>query len=255
MKRLIIIPFAFFILLCALPPPAIGHPSIPGEAENGISFHYRVQKLGTTIITASLSIERDGPLNVVKAVVDTTGMIRPFFRMHNRFRSYVTEDGLEPLRYVKEIDQRGIFSRNKRYTDILTFDPADCKVMVEREDPPHAQEIAVPPHTYDPLSIFLKCFLESEIEDGQTIGMRIYDGIKLREVTFDATSGELSPPLYGEVKAVCLESEVPFSSLGDKEGAIKIWYTDDERRFPVNITLELPSLGSVEFELERVEQW
>ena len=255
MKRFIIIPFALFILLCALPPPAIGHPSIPGEAENGISFHYRVQKLGTTIITASLSIERDGPLNVVKAVVDTTGMIRPFFRMHNRFRSYVTEDGLEPLRYVKEIDQRGIFSRNKRYTDILTFDPADCKVMVEREDPPHAQEIAVPPHTYDPLSIFLKCFLESEIEDGQTIGMNIYDGIKLREVTFDATSGELSTPLYGEVKAVCLESEVPFSSLGDKEGAIKIWYTDDERRFPVNITLELPSLGSVEFELERVEQW
>jgi len=255
MKRLIIIPFAFFILLCALPPPAIGHPSIPGEVENGISFHYRVHKLGTTIITASLSIERDGPLNVVKAAVDTTGMIRPFFRMHNRFCSYVTEDGLEPLRYVKEIDQRGIFSRNKRYTDILTFDPADCKVIVEREDPPDAQEIAVPPHTYDPLSIFLKCFLESEIEDGQTIGMRIYDGIKLREVTFNATSGELSTPLYGEVKAVCLESEVPFSSLGDKEGAIKIWYTDDERRFPVNITLELPSLGSVEFELERVEQW
>jgi hypothetical protein len=255
MKQPIIIPFALFILLCALPPPAIGHPSIPGEVENGISFHYRVHKLGTTIITASLSIERDGPLNVVKAAVDTTGMIRPFFRMHNRFCSYVTEDGLEPLRYVKEIDQRGIFSRNKRYTDILTFDPADCKVIVEREDPPDAQEIAVPPHTYDPLSIFLKCFLESEIEDGQTIGMRIYDGIKLREVTFNATSGELSTPLYGEVKAVCLESEVPFSSLGDKEGAIKIWYTDDERRFPVNITLELPSLGSVEFELERVEQW
>ena len=255
MKRFIIIPFALFILLCALPPHAIGHPSLPGEVENGISFHYRVQKLGTTIITASLSIERGGPLNVVKAAVDTTGMIRPFFRMHNRFCSYVTEDGLEPLRYVKKIDQRGVFSRNKRYTDILTFDAAGCKVVVEREDPPDAQEIAVPPHTYDPLSIFLKSFLEAEVEEGQTIAIRIYDGIKLREVTFVATSGELSTPLYGEVKAVCLESEVPFSSLGDKEGAIKIWYTDDERRFPVNITLELPSLGSVAFELERVETW
>jgi hypothetical protein len=204
---------------------------------------------------ASLSIEREGPLHLVKAAVDTTGMIRPFFRMHNRFCSYVKEDGLEPLQYMKEIDQRGIFSRNKRYTDILHFDPSSCTVIVEREDPPDTKEIAIPPHTYDPLSIFLKCFLESEVEDGQTIGMRIYDGIKLREVTFAATSGEISTPLYGEVKTICLESEVPFSSLGDKEGAIKIWYTDDERRFPVNITLELPSLGSVEFELERVEQW
>ncbi|HEQ78984.1 MAG TPA: DUF3108 domain-containing protein [Euryarchaeota archaeon] len=255
MKRLMIKPIALFMTLCALPFSAIGHPAVPGEVENGISFHYRVQKLGTTIITASLSIEQNGPLHVVKAAVDTTGMIRPFFQMHNRFCSYVKDEGLEPLQYVKKIDQRGVFSRNKRYTDILTFDPHTCTVTVEREDPPNAQEITVPPHTYDPLSIFLKCFLESEVEDGQTIGMRIYDGIKLREVTFAATSEEIPTPLYGEVQTICLESEVPFSSLGDKEGAIKIWYTDDERRFPVNITLELPSLGSVEFELERVEQW
>jgi hypothetical protein len=255
MKRLMIIPIALLTLLCTHLPHGIGHPSLPGDVENGISFHYRVQKLGTTIITASLSIERDGPLHLVKAAVDTTGMIRPFFRMHNRFCSFVTEDGLEPLRYVKEIDQRGVFSRNKRYTDILTFDPANGTVTVEREGTPNAQEIAVPPHTYDPLSIFLKSFLEAEVEDGKQIAMRIYDGIKLREVTFAATSGELPTTLYGEVKTICLESEVPFSSLGDKEGAIKIWYTNDERRFPVNITLELPSLGSVEFELERVEQW
>jgi hypothetical protein len=255
MKRFMLIPIALLILLCTHLPNGIGHPSIPGGIEKGISFHYRVQKLGTTIITASLSIERDGPLHVVKAVVDTTGVIRPFFRMHNRFCSFVKEDGLEPLRYVKEIDQRGVFSRNKRYTDILTFDHTSCTVMVEREDPPDAKEIAVPPHTYDPLSIFLKCFLEAEVEDGNQIAMRIYDGIKLREVTFAATSGEIPTPLYGEVKTICLESKVPFSSLGDKEGAIKIWYTDDERRFPVNITLELPSFGSVQFELERVETW
>ena len=255
MKKLTIIPIGLLFFLCALLPTAIAHPSMPGEVENGISFYYRVQKLGTTIITASLSIERDGPLHLVKATVDTTGMIRPFFRMHNRFCSFVKEDGLEPLRYVKEIDQRGVFSRNKRYTDILTFDPVSGTVKVEREDPPDAKEIAVPPHTHDPLSIFLKSFLEAEVEDGSQIAIRIYDGIKLRDVTFAATSGELPTPLYGEVKTICLESEVPFSSLGDKEGTIKIWYTDDERRFPVNITLELPSWGSVQFELERVEQW
>ena len=255
MKRSLIIPIALLFLLCTPLPHGIGHPSLPGDVEKGISFHYRVKKLGTTIITASLSIERDDPFHLVKATVDTTGMIQPFFRMHNRFCSFVKQDGLEPLRYVKEIDQRGVFSRNKRYTDILTFDPIDSKVMVERKDPPDEKEIAVPPQTYDPLSIFLKCFLEAEVEDGNTIEMKIYDGIKLREVTFFATDGEIPTPLYGDVKAVCLESEVPFSSLGDKEGAIKIWYTNDAKRFPVNITLELPSLGSVKFELERVEVW
>jgi hypothetical protein len=255
MMRLTIIPLALLISLCAPFPRAIGHPALPGKAEKGISFHYQVQKLGTTIITASLSIERDGPLHVVQAAVDTTGIIYPFFRMHNRFRSYVSKDGLEPLRYVKEIDQRGIFSRNKRYTDILTFDPHSHTVMVQRKNPPEAKEISVPPQTYDPLAIFLKCFLEAEVEDGNQLEITIYDGNKLREVTFAATCTEIPTPLYGEVRAVCLESQVPFSSLGDKEGAIKIWYTDDEHRVPVNITLELPGVGDVKFELKRVEVW
>jgi hypothetical protein len=255
MKRLMTIPMALFMLLCTLLPQAIGHPSIPGEVKNGISFHYRVQKLGNTIITASLSIERDGPLHVVRAAVDTTGIIRPFFKMHNRFCSYVKEDDLVPWRYVKKINQKGIFAQKKLYTDILTFDNDGGKVMVERVDPHSVEEVAVPPNTYDPLTIFLKSFLEAEREDGNHIEMTIYDGIKLREVTFVAKCTEISTPLYGEVKAVCLESEVPFSSLGAQEGTIKIWYTDDERRLPVNITLELPSLGSVKFELERVEKW
>ena len=252
MKRIQIAVITLLTPFWFLLPHSIGHPSL---SEERISFHYRVQKLGTTIITASLSIEQDGPLHVVRATVDSAGVIRPFFRMHNRFCSYVKEDGLEPLRYVKEIDQRGVFSRNKRYTDILTFDPSTHTVTAERIDSPNVREISVPPQTYDPLAIFLKCFLEAEVEDGNQIAMRIYDGIKLREVTFAASYTEIPTPLYGEVKTICLESEVPFSSLGDKAGTIKIWYTDDERRIPVNITLELPSLGSVEFELERVEVW
>lgn len=242
----------FSLLLFVNLPPASAHPS---PSWKGVRFHYRAQKLGTTIIKASLSIERGNPNYIVKAAVDTTGLVRPFFRMHNRFSSYVQEDGLEPYRYVKKIDQKGIFSQKKLYTDILIFDNDSCMVTVEHSNPPTVEEIALPPNTYDPLAIFLKCFLESEVQDGQSIAIQIYDGIKVREVTFTATCGAIPTPLYGAVQAVCLESEVPFSSLGDKEGAIKIWYTNDERRFPVTITLELPSVGTVKFELERVEVW
>lgn len=248
-KRILVL--SFLLLLVNL-PSAGAHPP---PSWKGVRFHYRAQKLGTTIIRASLSIERGNPHYVVQAAVDTTGLVRPFFRMHNRFSSYIKEDNLEPFRYVKEINQKGIFSKKKHYTDTLTFDNGNCMVTAERTDPPAVQEISVPPHTYDPLAIFLKCFLESEVQDGHAIAMRIYDGIKVREVTFAATAEEIPTPLYGAVQAICLESEVPFNSLGDQTGAIKIWYTDDERRFPVKLTLELPSVGNVEFELERVEVW
>jgi len=238
----------FFVTLTT----AIARPSMPC---NGIRFHYRAYKLGTSIIKTSLSIERDGPFHVVKATVDSIGVARPVFRMHNRFTSYIREAGLEPWRYIKEVDQKGIFSKKKCYTDILTFDPGSCKVIVERVDPPGVQEISVPSQTYDPLAIFLKIFLGSEAVNGKKIEMKIYDGIKLKEVTFLVASGEIQTSLYGAVKAISLESKVPFSSLGDKEGVIKIWYTADERRFPVAMSLKLPSVGNVEFDLERVETW
>jgi hypothetical protein len=249
--RIRVITLSFLLLFFVNLPFGHAFPNLmPGE---GIRFYYRAQKLGTTIMKASLSIERGNPHYVVKAAVDTKGVACPFFRMHNRFSSYVTADGLTPWRYIKEVDQKGIFSHKKQYTDTLTFDPSSCTVTIEHANPPGVEKISVPPHTYDPLAIFLKYFLESELINGQRLTMSIYDGVKLKDVTFDAASEEITTTLYGKVKAICLKSEMPFSTLGDKEGVIKIWYTDDTRRFPVNISLELPTVGKVEFELERVE--
>jgi hypothetical protein len=158
-----------------------------------------------------------------------------------------------PCRYIKEIDQWGIFSQKKRYTDIFTFDNHNSKVIVERLDPPEVREVTIPDRTYDPLSIFLKYVLEAEIAAGHTIAMRIYNGYEVMEITFRATSEEIQTSLYGEVKTICLVSEIPFIDFGDKKGALKIWYTDDEKRFPVNISLQFPTMEAVEFELERVE--
>ena len=237
-----------FVSLC----PAIALPSLPSER---VRFHYRVHKLGTTVLTASLSIERDGPFHLVKATVDTTGVTGLFFRMHNRFSSYIKEEGLAPSRYIKEVNQWGIVSKKKRYTDIFTFDPAQDKVLIQRANLPDVQEVTIPPQTYDPLAIFLKCFCESEMTNGRNLEMRIFDGIKVREVTFVATSGEIKTRLYGTVKTICLESKVAFNSFGDKDGVIKIWYTDDTQRLPVQISLELPTFGDVNFELDKVEKW
>ncbi len=241
-----------FVLFFVNLPHELGCASV---AWNGVSFHYRFKKLGATILKASLSIERVEDLYMVKAAVDSTGVTFPFFRMHNRFRSYIKEEGLEPWLYVKEVNQWGVLSHKKCYIDVLTFDLDGSKVTVERLNPPQVREIPIPPQTYDPLAIFLKYFLEAEGRGGDKIEMRIYDGIQLREVTFIPTRGEISTPLYGEIKTTCLESKVPFSSLGDKEGVIRIWYTDDERRFPVDISLEIPIAGNVQFQLERVEAW
>jgi hypothetical protein len=57
----------------------------------------------------------------------------------------------------------------------------------------------------------------------------------------------------GEVEAVRLESTTSFSSFGDKEGIIRIWYTADGKKNPVSLELDLP-IGSIRFELVGIEE-
>jgi hypothetical protein len=81
--------------------------------------------------------------------------------------------------------------------------------------------------------------------------MSIYDGVKLRQMVFHSRKERVKSKRYGDVDAVCLESTTAFSTFGEKEGIIRIWYTADGEKIPVSMELELP-VGNVKFELESI---
>jgi hypothetical protein len=218
------------------------------------SFSYGAEKFGLRILEAVITLEEapsEGGKKVylAQARVETTGVTNWLFRMHNQFHSWVDARYLGPLRYVKEIDQKGIFSGEKHYRSVLTFSRGDNRVVVDG-----TKEVTIPPGTQDPLSFFVKYYLQGEIIAGEEIRMSIYDGIRLRQVTFSARGESIETEWRGPVDVICLESKVPFSSLGEREGIIRIWFTRDRRKVPVRIGLDLP-IGTVRFELESFEEW
>lgn len=158
-----------------------------------------------------------------------------------------------PVRYVKEIDQEGLLVKKKNYLQILTFDFSNKKVVAEKKEEKERQEFPLSPDTYDPLSMFARCYLKEEIRPDQNIRMSIFDGMKLRQMVFYSRGGKVKSKMYGEVEAVCLESSTSFSSFEDKEGIIRIWYTTHGEKIPILIELELP-IGDIKFELESMEK-
>jgi hypothetical protein len=158
-----------------------------------------------------------------------------------------------PVQYVKEIDQEGLMIGRKNYLQTFTFDFPNKKVVVEKGEKKEKQEFPLLCETYDPLSMFAKCYLKEEIHPGQNIPMSIFDGKKLRQMVFYSKKGKVKSKMYGEVEAVCLESSTSFSTFEDKEGHIRIWYTADGEKAPVLIELELP-VGHIKFELESMEK-
>jgi hypothetical protein len=223
----------------------------------GKVFIYISKKFGIPILKASIKIENGSskqgrPLYQISASVDSLhfGFL---FRMNNRFLSTVQAETCAPVRYVKDIDQQGLLIEEKHYFQTVTFDYSNKKVVAEKGEKEERQEIPISSETYDPLSMFAKYYLKEEIHPGQDIQMSIFDGVKLRQMVFSSKKGKVKSKIYGEVEAICLESNTSFSSFEDKEGKIRIWYIANGEKTPILIELELPR-GHIEFELESIEK-
>lgn len=220
-------------------------------------FLYEAKKWGVPILKASIGIEngafRNGrPLFQVRATVDSLHSFRLFMEMNNRFHSIIEADTGLPIQYVKEIDQKGFLVRRKNYLQTIHFDFINHKVEVEKKGDKERQAYPLSPGTYDPLSMFAQCYLKDEIFPGQDLRMSIFDGIKLRQMVFYSKREKVKSKRWGEVEAVCLESNTSFSTFEEREGKIRIWYTARGEKIPIAIELDLP-VGTLLFELEGIK--
>jgi hypothetical protein len=219
-------------------------------------FSYTASKLGIPILRAAMRVENGfseagTPIYQVSASVDSLSYLGVFFRMNNHFTSILKGETLLPLRYVKTIDQEGLLIHKKHYVQTLTFDQSGKKIVMEKAEK-ETQEIPLPPDTYDPLSMFARYYLKEELRPGQQIRMSVYDGVKLRQMVFLSRREKVRSKLYGEIEAVCLESTTSFSTFGEKEGTIRIWYTTDGTKTPISMELDLP-IGNIKFELDDIK--
>ena len=231
----------------------------PSEPRPGTGkvFFYTAKRFGVPILKASIKIENGSSeqgrlIYQIHASIDSLNYLKFLFRMNNRFLSTIEAETLSPLRYVKEINQEGLLTKKKNYLQTLTFDHSSKILIVEKREEGERKEIPLSAETYDPLSMFARCYLKEEIHPGQSVPMSIFDGVKLCHMVFYSKKEKVKSKLYGEVEAVCLESSTSFSTFEDKEGRIRIWYTADREKTPILIELELP-IGHIRFELESME--
>jgi hypothetical protein len=224
----------------------------------GKVFHYQATRFGFPIFKATIKIENESfhegrSYFQIQASFRSLAYLGPLFRMNNRFTSTMETETCFPVRYVKEVNQEGLLIQKKKYLHTVLFDPSRQKLTVEKQEGGEKEEVFLPPSTYDPLSMFARYYLKEELRPGQDIRMSIYDGVKLRAMVFHSQQEEVKSKTYGKVEAVRLESTTTFSTFGEKEGIIRIWYTTDGKRIPLLIELDLP-VGNVKFELESVEK-
>ncbi len=252
-----------FIVILILIFASLAYGGEQGRAydpENGSekTFYYIAKKLGIPILKATIRIgngysEQGKNLYKIEAQVISLKVPGFMFRMNNRFTSVLEMSSFSPMRYVKEIDQEGLFIQSKNYSETITFDSILHKATIEKKAAGEKREVFFPSQTYDPLAIFARYHLREGLPPDQEVRMSIFDGIKFRQMVFHSKRSRVKSKVFGEVDTVCLESTTAFSSFGEKEGNIRIWYTANGDKIPISLELDLP-VGVVRFELEEMRQ-
>ncbi|MBM4348904.1 MAG: DUF3108 domain-containing protein [Deltaproteobacteria bacterium] len=234
-----------------------GRAPAPGNGSEK-TFIYTAKKLGLPILKASIKIgngysEQGKNLHKIEAQVISLKVPGFLFRMNNHFTSFMEMNSFSPLRYVKEIDQEGLFIQRKNYSETITFDSILHKAIVEKKETGERREVLFPSHAYDPLALFARYHLKESLPPDQEVRISIFDGVKFRQMVFQSKRSRVISKVFGEVDAVCLESTTAFSSFGEKEGNIRIWYTANGDKIPISLELDLP-VGVVRFELEEIRE-
>jgi len=233
------------------------HQTFQAKSGTRKVFGYTATRFGVPFLRATIKLEEESSeqgssLFQVHAFFESLPYLGLFFRMKNRFTSTVEAETCSPIRYVKEVDQEGLLIKKKRYLHTFAYDALNKKVVVEKMERKEKEEVSIPPGTYDPLSMFARFYLKEDLHPGREIQMSIYDGIKVRSMVFHSKKEKVKSKLYGEVETVCLESTTSFTSFGDQEGTIRIWYMTDGGKTPIAIDIDLP-VGTVKFELDSVD--
>ncbi len=230
------------------------------HAENGSAktFYYTAKKFGSPILKAMIRIENGYSEPVkefqkIEAQVISLKVPGFMLRMNNRFTSLIKMDPFSPIRYVKEIDQEGILINRKNYSQTITFDSIHHKAIIENKEKGDKKEVLLPPDTYDPLALFARYHLKEDLPPDQEIQMSIFDGLKHRQMLFHSKKSKVRSKILGEVDAIWIESTTAFSSFGEKEGNIRIWYMANGSKIPISLELDLP-VGIVRFELEEIKE-
>ncbi|WP_461450783.1 DUF3108 domain-containing protein [Mucilaginibacter sp.] len=169
----------------------------------------------------------------------TAGSFDVFYKVRNRYESYVDEKTLLPYFYA---ENRHEGSWN--HSDKVTFDHETNKITANKGTYPFTGKV------FDFVSAyyFARSINVSKLHVGQTFELKYFldDGINSLGITYVGTEKITCP--MGTFNCLKFNPTIMPGRIFKKNSKLYLWITDDENRIPVKAQVEV-ILGSVTMEL------
>jgi len=169
----------------------------------------------------------------------TAGTFDVFYKVRNRYETYVDETTLQPYFYTENRHES-----NYKHTDNVTFNHQDDKITAAKGVFPFKGKV------FDFLSAyyFSRSIDISKIHVGDKFDLQYFleDGIHTLEITY-AGKEKVSSSL-GNFNCLKFNPTIIPGRVFKKNSKLYLWITDDENRIPIKAHVEL-IVGSVTMDL------
>ena len=250
---------ATFVLLFFLLIPAFGqgqnHSGQLRKIENN-SFHrgefmvfraYYNSRL-TGNVTAGEATLEVRPTNMiiggrstmhVVSEARTRGLFNLFFRVTNRYESYLDEQAIAPLMFIRRINEGGYIKNQdvmfNHYDNIATSNTATVPIAPYVQDIISAFYFA---RTYD--------YSDAQVGDAFNVDFFLDDAVYVTRIVFDGR--EQIKTRVGTVNTLRFKPMVLEGTVFNQPYPMTLWITDDKNKIPVMIESGLV-VGRVRLEL------
>ncbi len=242
----------FIIILLFLTISSTNYEQRESAFQTGEWFRFRMSYSGfLTAGSATLQV-KDARINgkQVYHVVGkgtTSGAIRWFFKVKDRYESYFDKTTLLPYKFVRDINEGG-HTKNIE----IEFDQENQKAYVNDKKRKKKKTITTKPNVQDMVSAYY--YLRDNID---VKNLKIGDEIKT-DMFFDGENygfklkflgTENIYTTFGEVKTLKFRPYVMAGRVFKEEESLTLWVSNDKNKIPLRIKADL-AVGSLRADLD-----
>jgi len=239
MKKILLIILAVFFFNIS--------SSQEGAFKDGEWFRFKMSysgflKAGNATLSVKETTLNDKPVFHVVGKGWTTGMIKWFFKVKDRYESYFDSTTIVPYKFIRNINEGG----HKKNIEIL-FDQEKSEALVFNKKHKTKKIIETTPNVQDMVSTFY--YLRNKLDISS---LKVDDEIEL-DMFFDEESygfklkylgEEIIETNFGEIEALKFRPYVMAGRVFKEEESLTLWVSKDKNKVPLRIKADL-AVGSL----------
>lgn len=198
-----------------------------------------------------VEVETSGARSL-KMQLRTAGVVRAFVQVDNQFQATYRPG------WCAEATELTAHEGKRHRETKVRFDAEERKAHsverdLEKETVVRQNQIDIPACVHD-VTAGLQRLRELLPQPGEAIELPVSDGKKAVMARVEAQRRERIRTPVGEFQAIRYEALLMSGVLYRRKGRLYVWLSEDERRLPVQIRVQMPFyIGTVTLRLEKVE--